>query len=165
MNSQILIRPDYRKDEEKNEWVIYHRWELHYDRYEYTPENVEIVSNAIRDKLTPKMLSTKYREENRTNPLFGHCYHSTQALYYFLDTDNLAPHSGRDHRGIIHWWLKDKNEIIDITEDSYDANNLPPYDVGKKSKWFGWKERVHKRTLDLMNSVQPTSQLMSVNLS
>jgi antitoxin component YwqK of YwqJK toxin-antitoxin module len=66
VNSQILIRPDYRKDEEKNEWVIYHRWELHYDRYEYTPENVEIVSHAIREKLTPKMLSTKYREENRT---------------------------------------------------------------------------------------------------
>ena len=58
--------------------------------------------------------------------------------------------------------MEDDNEIIDVTEDSYDDDNLPPYDVGKKSKWYGWKERVHKRTLDLMNSVQPTSQLISV---
>ena len=84
MNRQILIRPDYRKDEDKNEWVIYHRWELHYDRYQYNPENVQIISRAIREKLTPKMLSGKYKEGNRTNPFFGHCYHSTQALFYFI---------------------------------------------------------------------------------
>ena len=49
-----------------------------------------------------------------------------------MDTENLVPHSGKDNRGIIHWWLKDNNEIIDVTEDSYDDDNLPPYDVGKK---------------------------------
>jgi hypothetical protein len=76
-----------------------------------------------------------------------------------MGTENLVPHSGKDNRGIIHWWLKDKNEIIDVTEDSYDDDNLPPYDVGKKSKWYGWgasRPQSHPKSLRLVSSLLMT---------
>jgi hypothetical protein len=158
----ILERHRYKKI--NDEWIVFETHNLDYQTYEYTEENVKLVSGLIVEKLDPKYLSRIYKEENKTNPLFGHCYHSTQALYYFLNCDILTPYSGKDSLGNTHWWLQDGETIIDVTAAQYDKIDCdPPYEVGKPSKWYGWKNRPHKRTLKLMNEVQPTSRLYATS--
>ena len=124
---------------------------LTFDPYRYSQNNVALVMGLIRRNLTPNLLSPKYRDENLKNPTYGHCYHSTQAMYYLMDTDRLQPMSGVDYRGDIHWWLQDGELIYDITaEQYYTVGKLPPYHNGKKSQWYGWKGRPHQRSLNLM---------------
>lgn len=124
---------------------------LEFEPYRYSEHNMTLVMGLIKRNLTPDLLSTHFREENKTNPTYGHCYHSTQALFYLMDTDKLQPMSGKDYRGEIHWWLQDGEKIYDLTAEQYlSVGKLPPYHNGKKSKWYGWKGRPHQRSLNLM---------------
>ena len=118
----------------------------------YPMSEIESVMGSIASNLKPEMVTKKYREENATNPMFGHCYHSSQALFYLMDTEDLEQRTAVDYHDCSHWWLVDKTteKIYDITADQYySVNQLPPY-PGKKKPWYGWKQRPHQRTLDLM---------------
>lgn len=140
-------------------------WILEYERYPYTPEMVEEVSQKIRANLTNKICPPKYRERNKDNSLFGHCYHATQAMFYFMDTDKLVAMSGKDELGEIHWWLQDGEKIIDVTGAQYDIIPVDaPYKVGKKTKWYGWGGRPHKKSLVLMQTIQNTALLTLENV-
>ena len=121
----------------------------------YNQEIAESMMMIIRNHLTPDLLTKKYREENVKNPMYGHCYHSTQALFYLMEPHDLIPMSGIDYRGDTHWWLYDDRDVIyDTTADQYySVGQVPPYDVGKKTNWYGWKQRPHQRSLDLMMRV------------
>lgn len=134
----------------KNKQIFQTR-RLIFEPYEYTEKNMCLVMGLIKSHLTPDLLTPKYREENQSNPTYGHCYHSTQALYYLMNTDKLIPMSGIDYREDYHWWLQNENRIYDVTaEQYYSVGKLPPYDQGKKSKWYGWGQRPHQRSLNLM---------------
>ena len=116
-------------------------------------EDISLVMGYIAGKLTPELVTKKYREENASNPMFGHCYHSSQALYYLIDTDVLQPMSAIDYHDCTHWWLEDTscNKIYDVTSNQYYyVGQIPPYEAGKKKKWYGWKQRPHQRSLNLM---------------
>ena len=146
--AKIVERHRY-KDKE-----IFQTRTLEFEPFPY--EDIRLVMGYIADKLTPDMVTKKYREENAGNPMFGHCYHSSQALYYLMNTDRLEQMSAVDYHNCSHWWLRDKitNEIFDITSDQYySIDQVPPYDIGKKKPWYGWKQRPHQRTLDLMIKV------------
>jgi len=124
---------------------------LSFEPYRYSENNLSLVMGLIKRNLTPDLLTPKYRPENQTNPMYGHCYHSTQALFYLMDTDSLVPMSGKDYRDEYHWWLQDGEKIYDLTaEQYYSVGQLPPYHNGKPSKWYGWKERPHQRSLTLI---------------
>ena len=76
----------------------------------------------------------------------------TFELYYLMDTDVLEQRTAIDYHDCSHWWLVDKtsDKIYDITADQYyHVGQTPPY-PGKKKPWYGWKERPHQRTLNLM---------------
>ena len=127
---------------------------LSFEPFSYNPTVIDVLIKIIAQQLTPDLLTVKYREENVTNPMFGHCYHSTQALFYLIDTDKLIPMSGIDYRNDTHWWLQDGETIYDVTADQYySVGQVPPHAVGKRSKWYGWKQRPHQRTLKLMMKV------------
>ena len=128
---------------------------LRFVPFYYSEEGAESMMKIIRTQLTPDLLTKKYRKENETNPMYGHCYHSTQALFYLLDPHDLIPMSGIDYRGDTHWWLYDDRGVIyDTTSDQYySVGQVPPYDVGKKTQWYGWKQRPHQRSLDLIMRV------------
>ena len=118
----------------------------------YPMTEIDSVIGSIVSNLSPEMVTKKYREENASNPMFGHCYHSSQALFYLMDTDVLEQRTAIDYHDCSHWWLVDKTteKIYDITADQYySVDQLPPY-PGKKKPWYGWKQRPHQRTLDLM---------------
>ena len=119
----------------------------------YSMTEIESVIESIASNLKPKMVTKKYREENATNPMFGHCYHSSQALFYLMDTDVLEQRTAIDYHDCSHWWLVDTttDKVYDITADQYyHVGQIPPYVDGKKKPWYGWKQRPHQRTLDLM---------------
>lgn len=122
-----------------------------FEPFRYSEHNMCLVMGLIKCNLTSDLLTPKYREENASNPTYGHCYHSTQALFYLMNTDRLVPMSGKDYRGEYHWWLQDGEKIYDLTaEQYYSVGKIPPYHNGKKSKWYGWGQRPHQRSLDLM---------------
>ena len=124
---------------------------LTYNPYPMT--EIESVMGLIASNLKPEMVSKKYREENATNSMFGHCYHSSQALFYLMDTDVLEQRTAIDYHNEAHWWLVDNStdKVYDITADQYyHVGQTPPYVDGKKKPWYGWKQRPHQRTLDLM---------------
>lgn len=130
---------------------IFQTRRLTFEPYRYSEANMALVMGLIRRNLTPDLLTPKYREENQTNPMYGHCYHSTQALFYLMDTDELTPMAGVDYREDYHWWLQKDELIYDLTaEQYYSVGKLPPYHNGKPTKWYGWKQRPHQRTLDLI---------------
>lgn len=77
-----------------------------------------------------------------------------KALYYLIDTDRLVPMSGEDYRQEKHWWLQDGNIIYDVTADQYYSKSKePPHSKGKKSAWYGWKQRPQQISLNLMKRV------------
>jgi hypothetical protein len=71
-----------------------------------------------------------------------------------MDTDQLIPMSAIDYREEKHWWLQNGDKIYDVTaEQYYSVGKQPPYHIGKKSRWYGWKERPQQITLNLMVKV------------
>ena len=134
---------------------IFETRRLVFKPYNYTSINMTTVVSLIQFNLTPDLLKRKKLKYNDgTNKYYGHCYHASQALYYLMDTDQLVPMSGEDYRGEKHWWLEDNGRRYDCTDDQYYCvGKWPPYEVGKKSKWYGWQQRPQQLTLDLMVKV------------
>ena len=128
---------------------------LSFDPYSYS--EIDLVIGLIQDNLSSDLLKgkrLKYPSDVLTNRFYGHCYHASQALFYLMDCDTLIPMSGEDYRGEKHWWLQDDVKIYDCTADQYIAiGETPPYNTGKKSVWYGWKQRPQQITLELMKRV------------
>ena len=129
---------------------------LTFDPYSYS--EIDWVIGLIQDNLTPDLLkgrkSLMYPSDVLTNKYYGHCYHSSQALHYLIDTDKLVSMSGEDYRGEKHWWLQDGEKIYDCTANQYiDKGENPPYNIGKKTNWYGWKQRPQQISLELMKRV------------
>ena len=141
-------------------YIRWAAWILEYEQYKY-PDDLDMVLKLIANNLELKFCPPRYRELNIGNPLFGHCYHATQALYFFFKDANLKTMSAKcQSPAEQHWWLQDGDKIIDITAGQYDALDFdPPYGKGKETKWYGWKNRPHRKSQDLMKLVQPSANL------
>ena len=131
---------------------------LTFNPYEYTERNMCLVMGLVRKNLTPDLLKGRkklmYPDDVKFNKCYGHCYHSSQALFYLMNTDQLVPMSAEDYRGEKHWWLQSGEKIYDVTaEQYYTVGKLPPYESGKKTAWYGWKGRPQQISLDLMVKV------------
>tara|TARA_R100000664_G_scaffold24436_1_gene34219 strand:- start:1696 stop:2103 length:408 start_codon:yes stop_codon:yes gene_type:complete len=117
-----------------------------------------LVMDLIQKNLTPDLLKGRkklmYPDDVKTVKYYGHCYHASQALYYIMDTDKLIPMSGEDYRGEKHWWLQYNDNVYDCTaKQYYSVGKEPPYNNGKKTAWYGWKQRPQQITLELMKRV------------
>ena len=145
------------KPGEYKEWSA---WVLKYKQYNY-PNDLDMVIKLIKNNLQLKFVPPKFRENNLSNPMFGHCYHVTQALYYFFKDANLKVMSAKcEGPAESHWWLQDGDTIIDATAEQYDIFDFnPPYDKGKESVWYAWKKRPNRKSQDLMQLVQPDAKL------
>jgi hypothetical protein len=131
---------------------------LTFEAYRFSELNMCLVMGLIQKNLTEDLLkgrkSLMYPDDKGVNKYYGHCYHSSQALYYLIDTDKLVPMSGEDYRGEKHWWLQHGDNVYDCTAEQYlDKGQLPPYNNGKKSVWYGWKQRPQQVSLNLMKRV------------
>ena len=120
----------------------------------YSFDQIESVIKKIQENLSGDLLKgkrLKYADDVKLYQYYGHCYHSSQALFFMMDTDKLIPMSAVDWRDEKHWWLQCEDKIYDVTEDQYySRSKTPPHTSGKKSVWYGWKQRPQQITLDLM---------------
>ena len=120
----------------------------------YSFDQIESVIKKIQENLSGDLLKgkrLKYADDVKLYQYYGHCYHSSQALFFMMDTDKLIPMSAVDWRDEKHWWLQCEDKIYDVTEDQYySRSKTPPHASGKKSVWYGWKQRPQQITLDLM---------------
>jgi hypothetical protein len=121
--------------------------------FNYTPENLKLVSSVIVKHLTPDLLPKKWVERNTTNPMFGHCHTASACLQKLFGTKNIKLYRALDDEGIWHWWAVDVNgNKIDLTEDQYySQNRVPPYKDGQKASMLGFDYR--KRVLRLLDLV------------
>ena len=153
---KIIERHRYRDKK------IFETRKLTFEAYTFNELNMCLVMGLIQKNLTPDLLKHKrLMYKGDSNKYYGHCYHSSQALYYLMDTDGLVPMSGEDYRGEKHWWLQHGDKIYDCTaEQYYQKGKLPPYHSGKKSVWYGWQQRPQQISLNLMKKVL-TDRLVS----
>lgn len=112
---------------------------------------------AIQRVLTPDLLKKKYVEGNKNNPLFGHCYVATEALYYLLKDKNFKPCRARDGEGSVHWWLQDdQSNILDPTAEQYTVRGLkPPYEKGRSGGFL--TKKISKRAKIIVERVKDGS--------
>ena len=118
--------------------------------------NIQELTTKIQECLTPDLLKKPYREKNKNNPMYGHCYVATEALYHSLDdrTKYQIQH-GKDHEGVVHWWLREKEtgEIVDVTSDQYYSQGLtPPYNNGRNGSFL--TNFPSKRAVTLMERIK-----------
>ena len=153
---KIIERHRYRDKK------IFETRKLTFEAYTFNELNMCLVMGLIQKNLTPDLLKHKrLMYKGDSNKYYGHCYHSSQALYYLMDTDGLVPMSGEDYRGEKHWWLQHGDKIYDCTgEQYYQKGKLPPYHSGKKSVWYGWQQRPQQISLNLLVKVL-TDRLIS----
>ena len=117
---------------------------------------IDNLMQKIKSNLTPDLLRPEYRRLNLNNPMFGHCYIASEALFYLSGgkASGLAIKRGRDDSNTSHWWLENKEtgEILDPTVEQYDMFDLdPPYQVGVRT---GFLTRTpSKRAITLMQRV------------
>ena len=118
---------------------------------------IDEVMELIQKELTVDLLKGKrlmYPRDKGINRFYGHCYHATQALSYLIDSDELVSYSGVDYRDEKHWWLQYGEMVYDCTAEQYwSVKQNPPYNVGKKTKWYGWKGRPQQVSLELCKRV------------
>ena len=145
-----------------DEGEIFQKRILTFNPYNY--DEIDSVIEKIQSNLSGDLLKgkrLKYADDVKLYQYYGHCYHSSQALYFMMDTDKLTPMSATDWRDEKHWWLQDGNVIYDVTEDQYYIKSkVPPHSKGKKSSWYGWKQRPQQISLNLMKRVL-TDRLIS----
>ena len=110
----------------------------------------ESIIARIRHNLTPDLLAEKRLiPENAGNPMYGHCYHASQALWVLTGMIYEPVWARHDWRGGTHWWLRTPNGILDITADQYySIGKNPPYEHGEVQTW-----RLSRRTLKLLDRV------------
>lgn len=114
----------------------------------------------VRESLTPDLLEPQYREANESNPMYGHCYVATEAIYYLLARFGFRGYRkmrAKDSLGIIHWWLEKhitRRQFlrIDITADQYERVGMyPPYVHGKRGPFL--TRVASERALEVMRRV------------
>jgi hypothetical protein len=125
-----------------------------------TTTNSKVIQlvDAITSCLHPKLLKPEYRKTNAGNPMYGHCYVATEALYCLMKEfqliETFKPFQAKDSNNISHWWLQNiDGKIIDITAAQYTSvGKTPPY-VNGKSRPFMFPSP-SKRARNVMNCVR-----------
>lgn len=118
---------------------------------------VELIEK-IQKSLTPDLLKKPYRDRNANNPMFGHCYVATEALYHMTKDEypgRFTIFHGKDPEGIVHWWLHDNvnTTIVDPTSDQYySEGKTPPYEKSRRGSFL--TNEPSKRAVILMERVQ-----------
>ena len=147
---------------------------LEFERYPYTPDQLDKISKLIRSNLTDDLLSQEIKKKYPDGhprwkyPFFGHCVPATFVLLYLMDTEILEPMRGEDLDGEGHWWLRDNlsQERYDLTFDQFATNEEREniYETGKPRGYYGFGEMPASRFFDLIQKVQPNSRRLKTDL-
>lgn len=83
----------------------------------------------VRTVLSDDLRKEEYR--GHENPIVGHCYVASEALYHLLGGKEAGwKPVGLQHEGGPHWWLANADgRVIDATADQFDS--AVPYAEGR----------------------------------
>lgn len=123
----------------------------------------------IQSVLTPDLLKGYWKKIYDTNnPMGGHCYIATEALYWMLGGPNgkWKPYvlsyftwpEGLDE-GETHWFLKneDTNQILDVTKEQF--GDVPiNYSVGTSNGMMSYPNGGSKRAREIIRRVENLSE-------
>ena len=147
---------------------------LEFERYPYTPDQLDKISKLIRSNLTDDLLSKEIKKKypdyhpRWKYPFFGFCVPATFVLFYLMDTETLEPMRGEGSEGEGHWWLKDNlsQQRYDLTFDQFSTNEEREsvYETGKPRGYYGFGEKPSSRFFDLIQKVQPNSRRWKTDL-
>lgn len=120
---------------------------------EWNEQNKNIVICSIIKHLTTDLLPKKFRKENESNPMYGHCHNASGCFYKIFSSYHVHMYRALDKFGIYHWWIQDNDEnVIDITESQYsttEVNRL--HKIGERNSLLGFEYK--KRVETLFNRV------------
>jgi hypothetical protein len=93
------------------------------------------VETAVKASLTPDLLKPEYA--GSTNPMAGHCYVATEAMYHLLGGKDSGYHPMQmNHEGVSHWFLKHntQNWILDPTVSQFfgSGHTTPDKSLAKR---------------------------------
>ena len=105
--------------------------------------------DMVVSQLTDDLRRPPYK--GSSNPLTGHCYVASEALYHLLGSRDWVP-CNIQHEGGPHWYLKNKvtGEILDATAGQFETP--VPYEKGR-GKGFLTKEP-SKRAKELLSRLK-----------
>ena len=135
--------------------------------FENNIKDINNIVKKIQSVLTPDLLKGRWKQEFE-NPMAGHCYASTEALYWLLGGPNSdwIPYvlnnktfSEGLKEGETHWFLKNKltNDIIDITKKQFYNLNIP-YDKGVPNGMMNYPYGGSKRAKEIINRINKISE-------
>jgi len=121
----------------------------------------ESLIRKIQSALTPDLLKGMWKKDF-SNPMTGHCYIATEALYWILGGPNgkynpyVLSHKtwpeGLDG-GETHWFLKnDKGDILDPTKDQFEGEEIR-YDKGTPNGMMNYPSGGSKRAKEIMRRI------------
>ena len=143
-------------------------------KYEYTQNNVQILSGLIRYVClgySTKLLSSEYKNLHLkdVHPITGHCVYASESLYHLLENDTIHQMRAPCEKYRYHWYLQDVDGIIldPTAEQYYHKGILPPYNKGKiQNRPYGrdkeWNDRVLNKSLFVMDRVNELLNGVSV---
>lgn len=113
--------------------------------FESKEEDTGTLMDLVVSQLTDDLRKAPYRGD--PNPLTGHCYVASEALYHLLGSDEWKP-CNISHEGSPHWYLTNRRtgEVLDPTAGQFQTP--VPYERGK-GKGFLTKEP-SKRAQELL---------------
>ncbi|MGD9638658.1 MAG: hypothetical protein AB7U85_06325 [Alphaproteobacteria bacterium] len=125
-----------------------------------------LLISQIKKVLTPDLLKPEFRASYiETNPMAGHCYAASEALYHLLGGSNsgYTPCRGKDDLGVTHWWLQNKGgEILDPTAEQYlSVGRTPPYKNGKGGGFL--TKLPSKRAREIIRRVSSNNNIKSID--
>ena len=108
------------------------------------------LSQAIVENLSPDLLSPTFARSAmaKTNPLFGHCYIASEALYHMAGgkKSGLRPCRLKMPDNQWHWWLVDSDQrIIDLTAGQFERR--PQYELGVRAAFLSKRPSARARKL------------------
>lgn len=120
--------------------------------------DLEQLGKLVVAQLTPDLLSPQFAKlpQAQRNPLFGHCYVASEALYHLAGgkRSGLRPRRIRIAEDQWHWWLVDQDgNVVDLTAGQFDT--APDYALGIKAAFL--TKRPSARAKKLMARVVAAS--------
>lgn len=124
--------------------------------------NYGVLIKKIQSVLTPDLLKGIWNKQF-DNPMAGHCYAATEALFWILggpDSDwkpYVLNHKtfpeGLDEEGKTHWFLKNNitGEILDPTKEQF---YIPiPYNSGTSNGMMNYPKGGSKRAKEIIKRI------------
>jgi len=113
---------------------------------------MKTLKRKIQEKLTEDLLSPKYRKliNENSHQVEGHCYVASEVFYHLYGKDRgFKPHVIR-LGDFTHWFLKNGDDIIDITKEQFDI----PIDYSKGRGCGFLTKQPSKRAKKLMDRLE-----------